>query len=59
MTTNLLRVTATGLLILIVAACGGGNTAAGDDAPVTQASTALSEEVAANEPEDAGAVIYE
>ena len=58
-TTKLLRWTATGLLVLAVAACGGGSAAAEDADPVAQASSTGSDEVAANEPEDAGAVIYE
>ena len=64
MNRTILRVTATGVLILLVAACGGGSGSADEDmaadgdiaAPMTSVTP---DEADPNAPEDAGAIIYE
>lgn len=57
---TILRLTATGFLVLAVAACGGGSAAAEDVEPETAATeVAEAAEADPNEPADAGAVIYE
>jgi hypothetical protein len=63
MTTKILRLTASGLLVLVVAACGGGSAGTDDesDGAIAQpvASTAAETAADPNDPEAVGAIVYE
>jgi hypothetical protein len=57
---TIIRLTATGFLVLALAACGGGGATTDDTDTTSPASQAAEAEVVdPNEPEDAGAVVYE